>query len=240
MEGYCLFDSFKKHNCLAAFSAGRLDLGFQHNPRLKDNRRIFLEKLKIPPRDLVCLQQVHGNRIYVAAKKDRGSGALSYASALRGCDGIITNEKHLPLAVLTADCLSIFLLDVKQRAVAIVHCGWRGAKDAIALSGLKMLKDTFLSQPKDILCALGPSIRSCCYEVGCEFRDYFAYGLARKKGKLYLDLAAVVLRQLLGAGIPQKNITDSGICTSCQNKYFFSYRKDGPNTGRMMSVIMIE
>lgn len=238
-EGYFLFDSFKKHSCLAAFSAGRLDLGFHHNPHLKKNRSTFLGKLKMPLKGLVCVRQVHGNRIYFATKEDKGSGALDYNSAIRGYDGIVSEEKHLPLAVLTADCLSIFLLDIKHRAAAIVHSGWRGTKDAVALSALSMLRDKFSSQPKDVLCGFGPGIRACCYEVGPEFKDYFSSELVKRKGKIFLDLASANLRQILEGGVPKKNITDSAICTSCQNKDFFSYRKEGLRAGRMMSVIML-
>lgn len=239
-EGCFLFDSFKKYNCIAAFNRDKRDLGFHHNPDLKKNRLIFLEKLKISLKDLVCLRQVHGNRIYFATKKEKGSGALAYASAIPGYDGLVTKAKRLPLAVFTADCLSIFLLDTKNMAAALLHSGWRGTKDAIVLTALDMLKDKFSSQPKDVLCGFGPSIRSCCYEVGREFRDYFSRGLVRRKGKFFFDLVGANLRQLSYAGISKKNITDSKICTSCQNKDFFSYRKEGPAAGRMMSVIMLQ
>jgi len=258
-EGCFLFDSFKKHNCIAAFSARRIDLGFQHNPNIspvrnyratrkekevsngvKKNRALFLRRLKINPNDLVCLRQAHGNRIYFAAKEDKGRGALTYASAIPGYDAMVTKARRLPLAVFTADCLSIFLLDTKTGLAAVAHSGWRGTKDAIALNLLAMLKDKFSSQPEHILCGFGPSIRSCCYEVGPEFADYFSHGLIRRRGKFFLDLVEANLRQLLSAGILKKNITTSSICTSCQHKDFFSYRREGPSAGRMMSVIMMK
>lgn len=239
-QGYFLFDSFKKYNCISAFNCDRRDLGFQHNPAIKENRAYFLEKIGVNPRGLVCLQQVHGNRVYFATEEDKGRGASSYASAIAGYDGIVTADRRLPLAILTADCLPVFLLDMKNMAAALVHCGWRGTKDAIVLAALAMLKDKFKSRPKDILCGLGPSIRSCCYQVGLEFRQHFPYGLVKRKGKIFFDLAGANLKQLRGAGILKKNITDSAICTSCRNKYFFSYRKEGGSAGRMMSVIMLQ
>ncbi|TAN59119.1 peptidoglycan editing factor PgeF [bacterium] len=237
---YFLFDSFKKYNCLAAFNCDRRDLGFQHNTAIKENRANFLKKIKVNPLNLICLQQVHSNRVYLAEKKDRGSGASSYASAIAGYDGIATRDRSLPLAILTADCLPVFLLDVKNMAAALVHCGWRGTRDGIAQAALDMLKNKFKSRAKDILCGLGPSIRSCCYQVGPEFSDYFSDGLAKRKGKIFFDLAGANLKQLHAAGILKKNITDSAICTFCRNKYFFSYRKEGGRAGRMMSVIMIK
>ena len=238
-KDYYSFCSFKKHNCLAAFSCGRLDLGFQNNPDLIKNRGGFLEKLKINFNDLVCLRQVHGNRIFLATKKDRGKGALDYNSAVSGSDGMITVERRLPLAVFTADCLSIFILDMKNMVAGIVHAGWRGTRDNIAYLALKMLQDSFSSRAEDIICGLGPGIRDCCYEVGPEFKNYFSGGLIERKGKIFLDLAGANLKQMLELGVPEENITDSGICTSCQNKGFFSYRQEGQNTGRMMSLIML-
>lgn len=239
-QGYFLFESFKKYDCIAAFNCDRRDLGFQHNPAIKENRAHFLKKIKVGPLDLVCLQQVHGNRVYLAEKKDKGSGASSYASAIAGYDGIATADRRLPLAILTADCLPVFLLDVKNMAAALLHCGWRGTKDGIALVALDMLKDKFKSRTQDILCGLGPSIRSCCYEVGLEFREHFPYGLVKRKGKTFFDLAGANLKQLYGAGILKKNITDSAICTSCRNEHFFSYREEGSGAGRMMSVMMLQ
>lgn len=239
-RGYFLFDSFKKYNCKAGFNCDRSDLGFHNNAAIEENRAHFLEKIGANPFDLVCLQQAHGNKVYLAEKKDKGSGVSSYFSAIPGYDGIATADRRLPLAILTADCLPVFLLDVKNMAAALLHCGWRGTKDGIALVALDILKDKFKSRPKDILCGLGPSIRSCCYEVGLEFREHFSYGLVKRKGRIFFDLTGVNLKQLRGAGILKKNITDSAICTSCRNKHFFSYRKEGDTAGRIMSVIMIK
>lgn len=239
-EGYCLFDSFRKHNCIAAFSCGRLDLGFSNEHNFQGKRKVFLKKLRINFPDLICLQQVHGNRILLAAEKEKGRGALEYNSAIPGYDGLVTRESFLPLAVFTADCLSIFILDTKQRLAGILHAGWRGTKDNILLAALRILKQEFSGRAEDIICGFGPGIRSCCYEVGPEFADYFSHRLIRRRGKFFLDLVEANFRQLLDAGILKKNITDSSICTSCQNKDFFSYRKEGPAAGRMMSVIMMK
>jgi YfiH family protein len=239
-NGYFLFDSFKKYDCTAAFSTGRIHLGFDNNPNLKKNRTLFLKPLGINSRRLVCCRQVHGNRVFIAAEKDKGRGALDNSSALSGYDGIITQQAHLPLAVFTADCLSVFLFDVKNRVAAILHAGWGGTRDNVVLSALNILKDKFSSRPKDILCGLGPCIRSCCYGVGPEFGEHFSYGLAKRKGRFFFDLVGANLRQMLGGGILKRNITDTKICTSCRNKDLFSYRKEARNAGRMMSVIMIE
>lgn len=235
-----LFDSFKAQDCIAVFSRGKLDLGFKDNPGLRENRALFLGQLGIPSDNLVCLQQVHGNKVFSAQMKDAGRGAFEYETAVAGYDGLISAENNLPLAVFSADCLSVFMLDTRNRIAAILHAGWKGTKDRIVLGALDIYKNKFNSLPRDIICGFGPCIRNCCYEVGEEFHDYFSKGLVKRKGRVFLDLARTNLEQLISAGIPESNITDCGICTSCQNRDFFSYRKDGQNTGRMMSVIMVK
>lgn len=235
-----IFESFKAYNCLAAFSLGRLDLGFKNNPGLRQNRALFLGQLDIAAESLVCGQQVHGNVVFQAQSKDAGRGAFEYETAIAGCDGLISVREGLPLAVLSADCLPVFMLDTANRISAILHAGWKGARDKIVLSALDIFKDAFNSRLQDIICGLGPCIRDCCYEVGEEFSAYFSGGLVKRKGKVFLDQARANMEQLIGGGIAKDNITDCGICTSCRNDEFFSYRKEGQSAGRMMSVIMVK
>ena len=235
-----IFESFKAHNCLAAFSLGKLDLGFKDNPGLRQNRALFLGQLGIAAENLVCLQQVHGNTVFQAQSKDAGRGAFEYETAVAGCDGLISAQGGLPLAVFSADCLSVFMLDVRNNVCAVIHAGWRGSKEKITLSAISILKEEFLSSPKDIICGFGPCIRNCCYEVDKDFRDYFPDCIEERQGRLFLDLIKVNSQQLLSAGVLEKNISDSQICTSCQNEDFFSYRKEGQSAGRMMSVIMVK
>ena len=239
-QGCFLFDSFKKYGCIAAFSRGRLNLGFQNNPDLKKNRESFLRTIGIKPDKLICLKQVHGNKIFLAKDTDKGRGAFNYNTAIADCDGIITRERELPLAVFSADCLSVFMLDVRNNAGAVIHAGWRGSKERITLSAINILKEKFLSNPEDIICGFGPCIRNCCYEVDKDFRDYFPDCIEERQGRLFLDLIKVNSQQLLSAGVLEENISDSQICTSCQNDEFFSYRKEGQSAGRMMSVIMVK
>ena len=101
------------------------------------------------------------------------------------------------------------------------------------------MQDEFNISPARLQVTFGPAIRACCYEVGEEFRGYFNYGLNNKQGRYYLDLAGINKRQLLDAGVREENISDSGLCTSCRSKEFFSYRREGSSSGRMISVVML-
>jgi len=203
------------------------------------NRKNFLEGLDIDYRDLVCAKQVHGSRVRYVSGKDRGRGAFSVATALADTDALMTEEKKIPLAILTADCLPVFIYDAKTPAVALVHAGWRGSCQGITTKAIAMMKDKFHTQARSLYMGFSPAIRECCYEVGGEFQDYFSHGLVKKGRRYYLDLAAINKTQALDSGLRETNIFDAHICTACNNSDFFSFRKEGINCGRSMSVAML-
>ncbi len=204
------------------------------------DRKKFLRILGINHEDLVSSEQVHKSDIYYADESDRGKGAISNNNRLIGFDAIMTDRADVPIAVFTADCLSLFLLDKKTKAIAVVHAGWRSTKDNIAVKTIESMKKRFGTVPSNIFTWLGPSIRSCSYEVGNEMRDIFPGFILEKNNKLYLDLAGVNIAQLKDMGVSDDNIFDPKICTYCQSDEFFSYRKEGRDCGRMMSVMMIK
>lgn len=204
------------------------------------NRKDFLSLLQIDYRDLVCAKQVHGSNVEYVREADKGRGALDYNDALAGTDALITDQIGVPLAIFTADCLSIFIYSPMAHAIAMVHAGWKGTKEDISGKTVKAMVKEFGLGPETLRVSFGPAIRSCCYEVGEEFRGYFPGAVAQNSGRYYLDLAAVNRKQLLESGVEAENISDSGICTSCRNKEFFSYRKEKEAAGRMISVIMLK
>ncbi len=205
-----------------------------------DNRRIFLAGLGIDYRDLVCAKQVHGANISCVGDNDKGKGALAWDSGLAQTDGLITDKVGVPLAIFTADCLSTFLYEPQRRVIALVHAGWRGTKATILTRALALMQDKFNIPSENLLAGFGPAIRNCCYEVGEEFREFFDCGSSRANNSYRLDLIALNRRQLLEAGVREDNISDCGICTSCSNKEFFSFRREGESCGRMMSVAMLK
>lgn len=204
-----------------------------------DNRIGFLSGLDIDYRKLVCAKQVHGDSVRVAARKDLGSGALTYENAIVDTDAFVTDKLNLPLAIFTADCLSIFLYDPETPAIGVVHAGWRSTHARITEKTLKLMQEKFGSQAHNLIVTFGPSIRKCCYEVGKEFLDFFPHEVTKFGGKYYLDLVGINKKQLLGSGVEEGNISDANICTCCRNDRFFSFRKEGKGCGRMMSVMIL-
>jgi YfiH family protein len=228
---------------IGAFSArGDKDMSLNCADSLQSlvNRRIFLGNSGIDYRSLVCAKQAHGSRVRQVQEKDKGRGALAYDDAIDDTDAFVTDIKNLPLAVFTADCLPVFFFDSNFECIGLAHAGWRSTKEHIAAKTVNLMRDKFGCLAANIRVGFGPAIRGCCYEVGSGFNAYFKEGLANRQGRYYLDLVELNKNQLLAAGIREENIYDCGICTFCRNRDFFSYRKEGKNCGRMMSIMMLK
>ncbi len=204
------------------------------------NRKDFLGSLGIDHKDLVCARQVHGSGIKYVTARDKGKGALTVQDAIPATDGLITDVKGLPLAIFTADCLSVFLYDKLHHAVGLVHAGWRGTREHIVSKALVAMQENFGSMPEDLYAGFGPLLRECCYQVGDEFSVYFPLGVNLKAERLYLDLAGINKKELLDFGICQDNILDASSCTFCSGAEYFSWRKESTDAGRMISVMMLK
>ncbi len=176
--------------------------------------------------------QVHGDTVVSA------QGAPSDCSTAPEADAFITNQPNLPIAIRTADCLPVFIFDPLKKAIGLVHAGWKGTQRQITAKTLKTMHDKFGSQCYNLHIFLGPAIGACCYEVGPEFRAYFSEDVSERDGHLFFDVTSANRRQLIAAGVLPENIGTSGQCTSC-GKGYFSYRRDGPKAGRMISVMML-
>lgn len=234
---------FRNDSVIAVFSRKPANMSFAHGACCQDaliHREKFLSGIGINYRDVICAKQVHGDSVAVVGKSDIGKGAESSDSAITDTDAFITNIRNLPVAVLTADCLSVFLYDSQNSAVGIVHAGWKGTAKNITAKTLDLMRGKFGTNPLYVQAGLGPAIRACCYEVGEEFKGYFNKGITQHNGKYYLDLAAINTDQLLGFGVRKENIEDPVICTSCRKDEFFSYRREQGSCGRIMSVIMLK
>ena len=233
---------FNHPNLICTFSSRfhqNMSLCYGDTKESLNNRKTFLGNLGVDYRDLVCAKQIHSSCVRYAKEEDKGSGALSYDSSVPDTDAFITDKKRVPLAVFTADCLSVFLFEPKKSIIGLVHAGWRSTKEKITTKTVQLIQREFDIQAKDLCAGFGPAIRGCCFEVGAEFKDDFAYGLKERVGSYYLDLAGINKKELLDLEVREDNIFDPGICTSCRNGEFFSYRKEGKTSGRMMSIILL-
>ena len=158
------------------YGGNSLNLGFtQHDsrPAVERNRELFLKELDVVNGrrswPLVSLRQIHSDLIH---RVDRKLLDLVPAEPLAG-DGMVTDTPGLVLAVQTADCLPIILVDRKRRAVGVFHAGWRGTVKRIVEKGVGEMRKHFESDPRNLVAAIGPGVQGCCYEVGEEVRAKF-------------------------------------------------------------------
>ena len=163
----------------------------------------------------------------------------------RIADAVITNSRDVMIGVHAADCVPILLYDRARYVAGAVHAGWRGTAAEILKKTIQMMVDMFCSSPADILIAIGPCIRWCCYTVGYEVHsairevtgegDYY-----RERGEVYcLDLSSVNRCQALAMGITERHIRISGECTCCHPERFYSYRYARGSSGRQGGFIRI-
>jgi YfiH family protein len=152
--------------------SGELNLGFtatDEREKVRENRRRFLQELGgDDSMRLVTLKQIHSSSVLHA-----GLGDAAGAEPCQG-DGLMTDEPGLLLAIQTADCIPVLVADVKRKAVAAFHAGWRGTVKRIVESGVGQMRVAFGSQPEDLIAAIGPGIAACCYAVGEEVRSEFS------------------------------------------------------------------
>jgi YfiH family protein len=154
-----------------AYGKRSLNLGFTREDQqrvVKQNRAAFLKQLgairKGREWPLITLRQIHSDLIhYVTEVSEAG---------LTG-DGLITQTPDLLLAILTADCLPVILVDSKRKAVGVFHAGWRGTVKRIVEKGVGEMRRWFGTRPGDLRAAIGPGVHGCCYSVGPEVRTQF-------------------------------------------------------------------
>jgi YfiH family protein len=158
------------------FGGHDLNLGLvKHDPRqnVERNRKRFLAEIGARSTQLVMVKQIHSGIIHVVNELP--------TSRLVG-DGMITNVPDVTLAVLTADCVPVLLVDPRRRAVGAFHAGWRGTAKRIVEKGVGMMRMAYGSDPRDVYAAIGPCIGQCCYAVGDEvleeFLSQFSYAAA--------------------------------------------------------------
>ncbi len=198
--------------------------------RIELGQRILREQLGIQGGEVAIPKQCHSATVLV----------VDSPGAYESCDGLVTAEKHLGLAVVVADCVPLMLVDARRHVVAALHAGWRGTAGRIAERGLDLMRTNFGTEPSDVKAFIGPSADVCCYEVGEEvFSQFPEAARVRKNGSVHLDLKGENQRQLLEAGVPAEQIEVSPYCTICTPDLFHSYRRDRERSGRMVAVIAL-
>jgi YfiH family protein len=207
-----------------------------NDPLVWNNCERFLSAIGAAGWPLLKLKQVHSGNVCEVDDVTARDSALAGDAAVTAVEGSL-------LSIQSADCVPILIADVKARAVAAVHAGWRGTAARIAEAAVGRLSNKFGIRPSDLMAAIGPHIGVCCYEVGDDVIEAVGDPAVFERRidwtKPHLNLAAANRRQLLNAGISDDRVLVSSLCTRCRADMFFSYRREGSQTGRMLSVIGI-
>lgn len=198
------------------------------------------------------VKQVHGRAVRVIR---RGVTTDEELRARPDGDAIVSDIPGLALTVVVADCIPLLLVDPQRGAAAAIHAGWRGTCAKVVPAAIDAMTCELGVSPARLIAAIGPSIRSCCYEVGEELIDAFraeGHGesdiarwfarLPKEHGdgmSLRLDVARANRDQLIAAGVLATNIDDCGLCTKTYRDSFDSFRADGANAGRMAAMIVV-
>lgn len=205
------------------------------------SRRLVSAASLEPVRAVVKIRQIHGCEVVHVTNRIAAETPVG--------DALITDCRGVLIAVSTADCTPVLLLDPVRHAVAAIHAGWRGTVEGIVAKTVATMVSVFGSDPKTMRAGIGPTIGPCCYEVGREVWEAverrFSYGSrtvsrdAEKPDSAKLDLPGLNALQLIEAGLPSAQIHSSGLCTSCRPEHFYSYRRDRGLAGSMVSGILI-
>ncbi len=206
---------------------------------VKKNLEYIKKKIYSKKGPIVLLHQVHSSKMFYIKKspKKKNTG-----------DALITKIRKLPIGILTADCAPILILDPKNKIIAAIHAGWRGAyKDIVTKVLTKLI---YLgSKKKDIIAVIGPCISQNSYEVGREFKAKFLKKNKKnsvyfkiKQKSIYFNLVKFIHDQLINFGIIKINVIRKDTFDKKNN--FFSARRslknNEPDYGRNISVIMLK
>ncbi|HYO70642.1 MAG TPA: peptidoglycan editing factor PgeF [Archangium sp.] len=219
-----------------------LNLGFavgDLRERVEENHRRLAVAAGAALEALHTVKQVHGDRV-VEAGAGEGTGALRPPEG--EADALWTERPEHWVAVGTADCVPVLLVDPDGRRVAAVHSGWRGTDARIVARAVEALVARG-SRPERLLAAVGPSIQRCCYVVSEDLGQRFTAGfgpevVVREGADVRLDLARAVRDTLLGAGLKAAHVDVLPHCTACDTDRFFSHRRDAGRTGRHLNFVV--
>jgi len=228
-----------------------LNLGLHvgdHLPDVVKNRGLLASSLDSDLGNFTFASQTHSANVAVVEENHRGCGASELGTAFPDTDAMISQARNIWLCVQVADCVPVLLYDPEKKVIAAVHAGWKGIVKQIIQATVNKMATHFGCKPEKIIAGLGPSNGPCCYEIGEEVKlqivalDELSQGTIRpgnNPGKYFFDQWKAVSLQLADAGLAQKHIEHSELCTQCLSKTFFSSRAGKGTTGRFAAGIML-
>jgi YfiH family protein len=222
---------FLRHGGTSSGKFATLNLSEQvgdHPDSVKVNRETVRKMLSVPK--IVYANQVHGAQVHRVTAQMEGK--------LPPADALWTTEKGVGLAVTHADCQAALFFDPVRSVIAIAHAGWKGTLQNIYGQVVATLQSEAGSDPRHLLAAISPSLGPDHAEF-MEYRKEFPQEFWEfQTTPHHFDFWAISKMQLTQAGLLEKNIEISAICTHCYPNDYFSYRRDR-ETGRNATIVAL-
>ena len=208
------------------------------------NRNRLCDDWGIPVDCLILPRQVHDTKVLVVDDVFMKKTLTQRDELLDGVDALISPLPNVCLAISTADCIPVLLYDTRLHVVGAIHAGWRGTVAHIVSDVLTQMNTLYGTQGEDVRAVIGPGISLDAFEVGDEVYDAFCRAgfpmeqIARRDEKWHIDLWEANRHQLLEGGLLPQSIDVAGICTYQHFERFFSARRLGIHSGRILTAIM--
>lgn len=220
-NGVARFEELSLPHGFSTMTLGNMAYSWGEEAEVNRSAEAFYEETGLSRENRVHMLPQHKSHIMFVDEDDVGRAI--------DCDVLITKSSGLTLSVLPADCLPIIIKSTDESSpyVALVHAGWRGTHKMVVRTAVMFIlmhgslaRSVDMVSPKNLVVYIGPGIEPCCYKPGL---------ISRIRGAT-TDLIAENVRQLLGCGIKEENITIADTCTYCsmggnEKKLFFSHQR---------------
>ncbi len=223
---------------------------------VRENFHRIAAAIGVACEDMVFSDQTHTTNVRVVTDKDRGNG-ITHPKTFFETDGMITNVPGLVLTTFYADCVPLYFADPVHKAIGLTHSGWRGTVGRIGEKTLRLMHNTYGTEPADVIAAIGPSICKDCYEVSEDVALKFQAAFSEEEcaqilfphvnqnniaseNKYQLDLWKANELILLAAGIHPAHLTSPDLCTCCNSKLLFSHRATQGKRGNLAAFLTIQ
>ncbi len=209
------------------------------------NRHILCSAIDTLPESLIIPCQTHGDQVRMIDREFMMFNPQQRVKYLQGVDALVTNQPQICIGVTTADCVPVLIYDPVKQAAAVVHAGWRGTVARIAGKTVREMQESFSCNPADMIAAIGPSIGPDAFEVGEEVAEEFRNNgfeqtIISNNHKPHINLWMANQQDLSEAGLRIEQIEIAGICTYTNHEQFFSARRLGIKSGRLVTGIVLK
>jgi len=216
---------------------------------VRENYRRMAKALGVDVNRMILTWQTHTTNVRLVTEEDEGKG-IGKDRDYRDVDGLITNRPGVTLVTFFADCVPLYFVDTKHKAIGLSHSGWRGTVRRMGKVTLEAMKKEFQTDPADVTACVGPSICQDCYEVGPEVIEEFAAAFQKDQhdrlfykkpnGKYQLNLWEANRIILMEAGVPASKISVTDICTHCNPDLLFSHRTAAEKRGNLCAFLCLK